>query len=207
MKNSGFFFFKSNENFRTISLQRLSFFLYSCERDTFQSKLKVIISHVKELYVELKDIPHLEYQALLIIRVLFIRFSHENLYEIIRQLWPMIYADIINRLKNNKNIDVIYSIMKFIEFLSVVNTEYFSIFQWALIQDTTDINKLVLNNNILDGNSSNMFKPFSMCIFKKDYDYYLVFKNLLEENNNNHNVYTKSLVLREPKVNIFIILY
>lgn len=209
LKNSGFFIFGSNEKFRTTSLQRLSFFLYSCEKDTFQSKLRVIISHIKELYVELKDLPHLENQAFLILRVLFIRFSHENLLEIIRQLWPIIYSELIARLNSSKNLDVLYSVIKFIEFMSVASKEYFSLFQWSFLQDTNDISRLKLIKENFE--HSICFKPFIMRPLKmKEIDNETILNIISKKNEEKKRkdmIPLKSLVLKEPKIKSWDELY
>jgi len=65
----------------------------------------------------------------------------------------MIYADIITRLttKNNNNygkdINIKHAVLKFLEFLSVVNKEYFSAFQWVFFQDTNDLSKIRQNSS------------------------------------------------------------
>lgn len=193
LKNSGLFFGNSDV-FRLTSLQRLSFFLYSCERDTFQSKLKAIISHVKDFMIEQKKLANRESQVYLILRVLFIRFSHDNLFEVLRQLWPMIYSDIISKLlsshnKLKKDIDVKFAVVKFLEFLSVVNKEFFSAFQWVFFQDTNDLYRLRMNESSDKINSSKCFKPLAMEILDgfnyenmyKDYRNCITYEHLIRE--------------------------
>ena len=170
MKSSSTFFGNSDE-FRLTSLQRLSFFLYSCERDKFQTKLKTIISNIKDLLVEQRNFAHRESSIYLILRVLFIRFSHENLLEILRQLWPMIFTDIIIKLSNTSDSqikndgDVVLAVLKFIEFLSVVNKEFFSAFQWVFFQDTNDLNRLRISEEKITFTNT-CFKPLSMEVLK-----------------------------------------
>jgi hypothetical protein len=161
-------FFGNNDVFRLTSLQRLSFFLYSCERDLFQSKLKTIISHVKDFLVEQKKVTNRESQVYLILRVLFIRFSHDNLFEVLRQLWPMIYSDIVQKLihsptsSEKKEIDIKFAVLKFLEFLSIVNKEYFSAFQWVFFQDTNNLSRLRLNEDPEKLFIHKCFRPLAM---------------------------------------------
>lgn len=204
-------FFGNSDTFRLTSLQRLSFFLYSCQKDLFQSKLSTIITHVKDFMVEQKSLPNRESQVYLILRVLFIRFSHENLLDVLRQLWPMIYADIINIIignsnsKEKKHIDVKFAVLKFLEFLLVVNKEFFSAFQWVFFQDTNDLNRLRINESPESLKSNKYFKPVAMEILQgcdyqslfNDYKSALSFESLSKE----------PLVLSVSKVNIYIYMH
>lgn len=135
------------------------------------------------------------------------RFSHDNLFEIIRQLWPMIYADLVLRLTSNKNVDVLFSVLKFIDFLSVVNNEYFSLFQWAFLQDTNDITRLRLNENPAVLKKTNCFRPFAMRFFLDDYEFDMEFKKILEKyRDDSSKAKLKSLVLKIPKVRFNLII-
>ena len=168
-----------------------------------------------------------ESQIYLILRVLFIRFSHENLLEVLIQLWPMIYADIITRLttKNNnefeKDVNIKFAVLKFLEFLSVVNKEYFSAFQWVFFQDTNDLSRIRQDSEVTEiveksensvkekdekySKKCTNFKPLAMQIFencKIDSE----FKEY-SENINLASVIKEPLIMGVAKVIFIILIY
>lgn len=82
----------------------------------------------------------------------------------------MIFADMVSKLqtsniKNDSN--AIFAVLKFIEFLNVVNKEFFSSFQWVFFQDTNELSRLKLVSE--DEGNDVSFKPFAMYILK-DFD-------------------------------------
>ena len=51
-------------------------------------------------------------------RVLFLRFSHEEVMKIIKDLWPIIFMELIQNIENpkrNNDIDLVIESFKFIE--------------------------------------------------------------------------------------------
>lgn len=126
------------------------------------------------------------------------RFSYSNLVDIIRQLWPMIYSDLVEGLMNSKKKEVVYPILKFAEFLSVVNRDYFTLNQWAFFQDTNDISRLKLNQNPAELKQSQCFKPYVMNLI----DHNVVAENRIRKDDFEINSRRgkKSLVLKLNKV-------
>jgi hypothetical protein len=119
------------------------------------------------------------------LRILFIRFSHENILEMIRQLWPIIFNEIVKNLENkvtDKNTldEFKLETFKFIELLSLKNIEEFSLYQWIFIIDTFDLERLNFQKKdsllqiIL--NQPLIFRPFSIdcCLFWNDCENYMI---------------------------------
>lgn len=151
---------------------------------------------MKDFIVEQKKITKSETSVYLILRILFIRFSHENLLQILRQLWPMIFADMVSKLQtsNIKNdLDAIFAVLKFIEFLNVVNKEFFSSFQWVFFQDTNELSRLKLISE--DEGNDVSFKPFAMYILK-DFDTQEAYSRISNEG------FGKNIVLSDNRVRI-----
>ena len=84
------------------ALRRVSFIIYSCNKDTFSNKLGLILEKVKEVITTYSENPTLEVEIFLLIRVMFLRFSHENLVEMLRHLWPIIFSELVSVITNNK---------------------------------------------------------------------------------------------------------
>jgi hypothetical protein len=80
----------------------------------------------------------------------------------------MIYSDIVQKLIQNptssekKEIDIKFAVLKFLEFLSIVNKEYFSAFQWVFFQDTNNLSKLRLNEEPEKLFLKKCFRPLAM---------------------------------------------
>ena len=120
------------------------------------------------------------------LRILFIRFSHDNILEMIRQLWPIIFNELVKILENNSNEkqDSIKNFkletFKFIELLSLKNIEEFSFYLWIFIIDTFDIERLNFDNksSLLQTvlNEESMFHPFAIdnCLFWNDCKKYMI---------------------------------
>ncbi|MCQ2815665.1 MAG: dopey family protein [archaeon] len=168
--NSGFLFLKGSDSFKIKTLRRISFVIYSCPKDTFSHKLPLIKEKVKDLLMAYGETPILEGEIFLMIRVLFLRFSHDNVMEMIRTLWPIIFSELVTILEKKKKTSTIklaLESLKFIELLSLANIEEFSLYQWIFICDTYDLKKLdekdpkSLLYNLLK-NEMQMFKPVAM---------------------------------------------
>ena len=57
-------------------------------------------------------------EIFLMMRVLFLRFSHEEVMKIIKDLWPIIFMELIQNVENpkrNNDIDLVIESFKFIE--------------------------------------------------------------------------------------------
>lgn len=171
LMDKGFFIFKNNENQIIKSLRRISFVIYSCEKDTFSHKLSVFKEKVKDFFVSYSEVPIIESEIFLMIRVLFLRFSHDGIMDMIRSLWPIILSElllIINQKKKVNNISLLMESFKFIELLSLANIKEFLLYQWIFIVDTFDTEKLStkdeksLMNRIKQSSYINSFRPIAM---------------------------------------------
>ena len=172
-------FVKKTEEEKSKTLRRVSFVIYSCGRDDFSANFALIKSKAKELLSDFSTNNNLEKEIFLLLRMLFLRFSHDAVMQMIRDLWPIIFTELVKNIisykdKNQKNnfTSVIES-FKFIELLSLVNIEEFSLYQWIFLFDTFDVKDCDIKNNkslskelLLDGN--NLFKPLTFEIIKDD---------------------------------------
>ena len=137
--NSSSFFSKGSDKFKVKALRRVSFIIYSCVKDTYSNKLGLILEKVKEVITTYADNPTLEAEIFLMIRIMFLRFSHENLVEMLRFLWPIIFSELVNIIMNKKkNIptSLTLSSLKLVEELSLANMEEFSLYQWIFFLDS-----------------------------------------------------------------------
>ena len=168
--NSGFLFIKGSNETKIKTLRRISFVIYSCEKDTFSNKLQVFKEKVKDLFTSYGDIPILESEIFLMIRVLFLRFSHDNIMDMIKALWPIILSELVSIMqgkKKNKPITLLLESFKFVELLSLANIEEFSLYQWIFIIDTFDVKRLDTTDeksllSSLLGKETKIFKPIGM---------------------------------------------
>ena len=102
---------------------------------------------VKEVITTYGENPPLESEIFLMIRIMFLRFSHENLVEMLRHLWPIIFSElvtIINKKKKTNSLDLTLSSLKLIELLSLANMEEFCLYQWIFIPDSIILSKISL---------------------------------------------------------------
>lgn len=172
--DSGFFFGKGSNQVKVKTLRRISFVIYSCPKDTFSNKINIFKEKVKDLFITYGDIAVLESEIFLMIRVLFLRFSHDNIMEMIRLLWPIIFNELVLILENkkkNQNVRLMLESFKFIELLSLANIEEFSLYQWIFIVDTFDTKRLDTTdeNSLLSSllkNETKIFKPIAMNVSK-----------------------------------------
>ena len=78
-------------------------------------------------------------------RILFLRFSHDSVMKMIKDLWPIIFTELIENFKSetrNKNVNLLIESFKFIELLSLANVEEFSLYQWIFLLDTFNMKDL-----------------------------------------------------------------
>ena len=66
-------------------LKRISFVIYSCKVDTFSKNLNTIKDIIKDFFTEYNT-NEIEKELFLMLKILFIRFLHENILEMIRKL-------------------------------------------------------------------------------------------------------------------------
>ena len=172
--NQGGFFTKNTDQFNIKAMRRISFIIYSCPKDTFSTKLVLILEKVKEMITKYSENPTLEAEIFLMLRIMFLRFSHESLIEMIRALWPIIFSEIINVINNkrkNTSLDLNLSSMKLVELLSVANMDEFCLYQWIFFIDTFKVNEMDIENeqselNTILHSDSLAFKPFAMGMAK-----------------------------------------
>ena len=167
---------KTNDEDKIKILRRISFVIYSCKKDTFSKQFDLIQSKAKDLlsgYGNNNNI--LEGEIFLMMRILFLRFSHEGVMKMIRDLWPIIFTELIQNIENNernKNIYLVAESFKFIELLSLANIEEFSLYEWIFIMDTYNKNYLDTRNedsmlNRLLSKDNKAFKPLAINILSK----------------------------------------
>jgi len=73
---------------------------------------------VKDLLGSDNKNDKLKDEIFLMMRVLFLRFSHEEVMKIIKDLWPIIFMELIQNIENpkrNNDIDLVIESFKFIE--------------------------------------------------------------------------------------------
>ena len=175
MNDNGIFGKKSDEDKKKI-LRRVSFVIYSCEKDKFSKDFGLIRTKAKELLSDYSNNNLLEGEIFLIMRMLFLRFSHDGVMQMIKDLWPIIFTELIQNILNkekNKDFNLVLESFKFIELLSLVNIEEFSLYQWIFMLDTYDINDLDSRNEEsllkkLIENKNNLFRPLSLEAFAEN---------------------------------------
>jgi hypothetical protein len=166
MQDKNIFVKKSEEDKKRI-LRRVSFVIYSCEKDKFDENFGLIKSKAKELLSEYSNNNSLEDEIFLIMRMLFLRFSHDGVMQMIRDLWPIIFTELIQNIKNgakSKKSNLLLESLKFVELLSLVNIEEFSLYQWIFMIDTFDMNDLDFTKEhslikTIIANEEGLFKP------------------------------------------------
>ena len=166
---------KTDEDKKRI-LRRVSFVIYSCDKDKFSRDFGLIKSKAKDLLSEYNDNNSLEDEIFLIMRMLFLRFSHDGVMQMIRDLWPIIFTELIQNIKDEtrKNkFSLILESFKFVELLSLINIEEFSLYQWIFMLDTFDMNELNLKkeNSLMEklmSNNEKIFKPLSLEVIGKE---------------------------------------
>ena len=175
MNDKNIFVKKTDEEKKKI-LRRVSFVIYSCKKDVFSKDFGLIRSKSIELLSDYSDNNLLENEIFLIMRMLFLRFSHDGVMQMIRDLWPIIFTELIENIlnkKRNKDFNLLLESFKFIELLSLVNIEEFSLYQWIFMLDTFDMNYLdirksdsLLKKLVLSQES--LFRPLLLEYYKND---------------------------------------
>ena len=174
--NAGFLFIGGNDEDKIKTLRRISFVIYSCQKDTFRKDFDNIKEKAKSFLTGYKDNSKLEGEIFLMMRILFLRFSHEGVMKMIKDLWPIIFTELIENIKEekrNKQVSLVIESFKFIELLSLANVEEFSLYQWIFLLDTFNMKDLDTRNpesllsEILK-KESKVFRPIALDILNKD---------------------------------------
>ena len=187
--DSGFLFLKGSDEEKMKTLRRISFVIYSCEKDTFHDQFDLIRSKAKDFLSGYGSNVLLESEIFLMMRILFLRFSHEGVMKMIRDLWPIIFMELIMNIEDeerNKKVKLVLESLKFIELLSLANIEEFILYQWIFIIDTFDMQNLnIKNENSLLYHSLNkerkIFRPMTVNLLNAE-DLNNVDDKLLEGN-------------------------
>ena len=174
--DNGFLFLKGNDDEKMKTLRRISFVIYSCEKDTFHSQFDVIREKAKEFLSGYNNNVLLESEIFLMMRILFLRFSHEGVMKMIKDLWPIIFMELIMNIEDeerNKKVKLVLESLKFIELLSLANIEEFTLYQWIFIMDTFDMQNLNIKNENsllfhLMVNEKKIFRPITVNLLNMD---------------------------------------
>ena len=174
-------FVKKKDEDKCRILRRVSFVIYSCEKDYFSKNFALIKSKAKDLLSDFNTNSSLEKEIFLLLRMLFLRFSHDAVMQMIRDLWPIIFTELIKNInsyiKNKPDFSLILEPYKFIELLSLVNIEEFSLYQWIFMLDTFDLNDCDIRNNnsfckkLIIDQKNQIFKPLTVEILKINIGY------------------------------------
>ena len=175
-QGGGIFFNRNTDQQNIIAMRRLSFIIYSCPKDMYSSKLKQIMEKAKEIITKYCENPTLLSEIFLMIRVMFLRFSNENLIELIRDLWPIIFSELVTILtgkRKNVNNELNLGCAKLIELLTISNMEEFCLYQWIFFIDSYNVEDIDIRNNenkyqlyYLLNTQNNCFKPFAFSMAK-----------------------------------------
>ena len=173
--NTGFLFLGGSDEDKIKTLRRISFVIYSCEGDTFGKDFELIKEKAKIFLSGYKNNIRLEGEIFLMMRILFLRFSHDSVMKMIKDLWPIIFSELIENFKNesrNNNIKLLIESFKFIELLSLANKEEFSLYQWIFLLDTFNMKDLDTRNpesllSTLLKRESKVFRPMAVDILSK----------------------------------------
>ena len=95
--------------------------------------------------------------------------------KMIRDLWPIIFNELIQNIENkdrNQDTKLVAESFKFIELLSLVNVEEFTLYEWTFIIDTYNMKNLdtripdSMINKLLDSKNK-CFRPLAINILSK----------------------------------------
>ena len=175
-QGGGIFFNRNTDQQNIIAMRRLSFIIYSCPKDMYSLKLGQIMEKAKEVITKYSENPTLLSEIFLMIRVMFLRFSNENLIELIRALWPIIFSELVTILtgkRKNINNELNLGCAKLIELLTISNMEEFCLYQWIFFIDSYNVEDVDIRNNdnkyqlyYLLNTQNNCFKPFAFSMAK-----------------------------------------
>ena len=136
----------------------------------------MIKSKAKDLLTDFSSNSSLEKEIFLLLRMLFLKFSHDAVMQMIRDLWAIIFTELVTNINNyktkNEGFKSVLESFKFIELLSLVNIEEFSLYQWIFLLDVFDVKECnvtidsLLKRLCVDQES--LFKPLSLGILFTD---------------------------------------
>ncbi|KAF9786711.1 Dopey, N-terminal-domain-containing protein [Thelephora terrestris] len=127
---------------RALSLRRLSFVLYTGDKNQFLTQLPSV---QEKLVDTLRNVstPIVQSEVYLCVRVLLCRLSAHNL----TSFWPVILTEMYRLFEQtilhvpvdgSDELPLILSACKFLDLLLVLQTEEFQVHQWVFVTDTVD---------------------------------------------------------------------
>ncbi|SCV67868.1 BQ2448_5479 [Microbotryum intermedium] len=127
---------------RALSLRRLTYVLFTGDKDRFLTQLPMIQEKVVDLLrSSVGDMVHAE--VYLCLRVLFVRIGNQHL----SGLWPTILTDLLRLFDSlvehtvpdeSDLLQLVHSACKFLDLTLVLQTEDFQIHEWMFVTDTVD---------------------------------------------------------------------
>ncbi|GAA5982369.1 hypothetical protein JCM11641_006959 [Rhodosporidiobolus odoratus] len=127
---------------RALSLRRLTYTLFTGEKDRYLAQLPVIQEKLVDLLrSSVGDMVHAE--VYLCLRVLFCRIGNQHL----AGLWPVILTELLRLFDSLLDVAVpddsdllrlVFSACKFLDLTLVLQTEEFQIHEWMFVTDTVD---------------------------------------------------------------------
>ena len=207
-QGGGIFFNRNTDQQNIIAMRRLSFILYSSPKNMYSLKLGQIMEKAKEVITKYSENPTLLSEIFLMIRVMFLRFSNENLIELIRALWPIIFSELVSILtgkRKNINNELNLGCAKLVELLTISNMEEFCLYQWIFFIDSYNVEDVDIRNNdnkyqlyYLLNTQNNCFKPFAFSM-AKNWNKCMDF--LMDFNSRHYELFQKrSLTLQVQKI-------
>ncbi|KAK0199079.1 Dopey, N-terminal-domain-containing protein [Armillaria mellea] len=127
---------------RSLNLRRLSFVLFTGDKNHFLTQLPSIQEKLVDILRNVSA-PNVQSDVYLCIRVLLCRLSPHNL----TSFWPVILTELYRLFEQimstlpsdgSDDLQLILSACKFLDLLLVLQTEEFQIHQWIFITDTVD---------------------------------------------------------------------
>jgi hypothetical protein len=114
--------------------------IFSGKQDAYKNKLRSLLEKIMEVLKDPNAHPNLLVLVLFCFRILILRLSSATLNELFRNIWATLLSLLINIFDRNKyptekNLNLIYSALKLIEMISIVQLEEFYIHQWIFVFD------------------------------------------------------------------------
>ncbi|KZO91887.1 hypothetical protein CALVIDRAFT_601960 [Calocera viscosa TUFC12733] len=128
---------------RCMTIRRMTYILFSGERDQFHMQLPSMQEKVVDILRTSNNPPSVHAEVYLCMRAIMCRFSSNN----ISTFWPIILAELVRLFEtvileppadNSEDLTVLLAACKFLDLLLVLQTEEFQIHQWMFVTDTVD---------------------------------------------------------------------
>lgn len=128
---------------RSLNLRRLSYVLFTGEKNHFLAQLPVIQEKLVDILRTNVVAPIVHSEVYLCMRVLLCRLSPHNL----SSFWPVILTELVRIFEQilvvppqdgSDDLLLALSACKFLDLLIVLQTEEFQVHQWMFITDTVD---------------------------------------------------------------------